>query len=332
MILEDYGYRGEMEFPDGLLPARIVAEHKGMFEAVCAQGFVRARVKASEYGERGAQEYPATGDEVALRINPSGESLIVRTLPRRSQFVRSDFSGHAAGYVKTIKRQVIAANFDTAFILCSLNRDFNLQRVARYLVVVRESGAEPVVLLTKRDLVDDVTEQEARAKKEARGAPVYCVSAVTGEGLSALDAYVRAGRTGVFLGSSGVGKSSLINALAGEELMDTGEIREHDARGRHTTTHRQILRLPSGALVIDTPGMRELGMWDAREGLRETYADIEALAAQCRFGNCRHGNEPGCAVRRAIESGALDARRLDGYRKLTREQRFVNAKKKPGNL
>lgn len=199
----------------------------------------------------------------------------------------------------------MAANFDTVFILQSLNHDFNERRLERYVTLAWQSGAVPAVVLTKADLTQDSAEARRRAERLAAGVGVFAVSAKTGEGLAALDGYLRPGKTVVFLGSSGVGKSSLLNALAGEELMETGGIREDDSRGRHTTTHRQLFRLDSGAMVIDTPGMRELGMWDVSEGLSEAFTDVQALLGRCRFSDCRHQQEPGCAVREALETGVL---------------------------
>jgi ribosome biogenesis GTPase len=200
-----------------------------------------------------------------------------------------------------------------------MNADFNARRLERYLATAWQSGAEPVVVLTKADLADDPQAAIAEAEAVAFGAPVLAVSAVTGAGMAALAAYLKPAETAVLVGSSGVGKSSLVNALAGETLMATAAIREDDARGRHTTTHRELIRLPSGALVLDTPGMRELGLVDADEGLSTTFEDIEALAEACRFGDCGHTNEPGCAVREALETGALDAGRWKSFQKLQRE-------------
>jgi ribosome biogenesis GTPase len=208
----------------------------------------------------------------------------------------------------------------------SLNHDFNLKRLERYLTLAWQSGAVPVVILTKADLAGDYTEQVRAIEKIAAGVGVYAISAKTGSGLDMLSDYLKPRKTIVFLGSSGVGKSSLVNALAGEELMAVREIREDDSRGRHTTTHRQLLMLPGGVMIIDTPGMRELGMWDVSTGLGEAFSDVEQYLGQCRFNDCKHNTEPGCAVKAAIANGALSRERWSSYQKLRQEARFVNDK------
>jgi ribosome biogenesis GTPase len=228
-------------------------------------------------------------------------------LPRRTAFVRK-----AADTVQTL--QVIAANIDVAFVVASMNADLKGRRLERYLAAAWQSGARPVVVLTKADLADDPDEAVAQVLAVAGGAPVLAVSAVTGEGMAALAAHLQPGETCVLVGSSGVGKSTLVNALAGETLMDTGAI-----RGRHTTTHRELSPLPGGALIIDTPGLRELGLMDADEGLGAAFEDIEALAAECRFKDCGHTSEPGCAVRAALDAGNLDPGRWRNFQKLKRE-------------
>jgi ribosome biogenesis GTPase len=214
---------------------------------------------------------------------------------------------------------VVAANVDLALLVASLNADLNARRIERYLATAWESGASPVIVLTKADLAPDWPERKAEIEAVALGVPVHVVSVVTGEGLDGLGASFAPGQTAALLGSSGAGKSSLVNALAGAELMATQAIREHDARGRHTTTHRELLLLPNGRLVLDTPGMRELGLWNADAGVATTFADIETLAAQCRFRDCRHEREPGCAIRAALDAGSLEDGRWSGYRRLKRE-------------
>jgi ribosome biogenesis GTPase len=225
-----------------------------------------------------------------------------------------------------VREQVNAANFDYVFILSSLNFDLNLNRLARYLTASFQSGGFPVFILTKADLLknaDDLSANLAEVRKMARDVPVIAVSSKTGFGLDELSPFLEPAKTVVFLGSSGVGKSSLLNRLAGEELMEVKEIREDDSKGRHTTTHRQLFRLSSGALVIDTPGMRELGLWDSREGISLAFADVEELIAQCRFSNCTHETEPGCAVLAALEDGSLSPRQWKNYRAQVRESAFV---------
>ena len=315
--LYDYG-----AVPDGNglpgLPARITAQHKERYEIVCPRGRAFARLKAGAYYGSGAL-FPTVGDYVMVKEVENGDALILSTLPRSSCFSR-----RAPGPVP--REQAIAANFDYVFILQSMNRNFNLRRLERYLALAWQSGATPVVVLTKADLTEDRAAFLAQAESAAPGVPVHAVSARTGEGMAALAPYLQQGKTLVFLGSSGVGKSSLVNALAGEEIMDVSGIRESDGRGRHTTTHRELVMLSCGAMVIDTPGMRELGMWDVSEGLGQAFSDIEKYAQMCRFRDCRHENEPGCAVRAAIESGELDESRLESYRKLKSEAKYSDDK------
>ncbi len=328
--LVNYGYTENNNMEDvleGLIPARVTEVHRELFKVISAYGESNARLKGSFYNKLAvAEDFPAVGDFVSLRYNETGDSLIVHVHPRKSKFSRPDYSGHAAGYVKTVLEQVVAANFDYVFILASLNYDFNVNRILRYITVSWESGGTPIVLLTKADLMEDYTKQLEQVRQQAVGVPVYAVSAKTKEGLDQLLQYMKPKSTLVFLGSSGVGKSTLVNALAGEEVMDISEIREEDSKGRHTTTHRQLIMLKNGVMVIDTPGMRELGMWDVEEGLGEAFSDIEELFAQCRFSDCTHRGEPGCAIQTAIASGALDRSRWKNYLSLREEARFTEDK------
>ncbi len=327
MDLFNYGFSPDtlQENTDGNI-ARITAVHKERYGLVCEHGECFGRLKSGIYYGSGLEEFPTTGDFVCIQYNPDGDSLILKTLPRKSKFSRNNFSGHAAGYVKTVLEQVVAANFDYVFVMASLNKDFNLKRIERYLTLAWQSGAIPVVILTKADLVDDYQEQLQAVEKVAAGVDVFAVSAKNGFGLDSLSACLKPGKTIVFLGSSGVGKSSLVNALAREELMTVSHIREDDSRGRHTTTHRQLILLKSGVMIIDTPGMRELGMWDADTGITEAFSDVEQYLGHCRFADCSHRTEPGCAVKAAIDSGELSLDRWNSYIGLKRETKFSDDK------
>jgi len=296
----------------GQRPGRVVTEERGAVHVATGAGEVSATLAgrlrhAADLDPDVA--LPAVGDWVAL----SGSAVVQAVLPRSSSIVRRAPSDHAR------PTQVLAANVDVAFLVTSLNRDFNLRRLERYLAVAWESGARPVVLLSKSDLAADVAGMRLAAEASAPGIDVHAVSALTGEGVDDVRRHLEPGRTVVFLGSSGVGKSSLINALAGRELLATAAIREDDARGRHTTSRRQLLRL-GDALVIDTPGLRELALADG-DGLADTFDELSAIAADCRFSDCRHDGEPGCAVRSAVADGQLAADRLAAFRKLEREAR-----------
>lgn len=310
------------------IPARVTAVFKERYELICEHGQIFGRLKSSTYFNNGVEEHPTTGDFVLIRYNDSGDSFIVKTLERKSKFARNDFSGHSEGYVKTIIEQVVAANFDYVFIMASLNFDFNLKRIERYLTLAWKSGAVPVIILTKADLVEDYEQKVREVEKVALGVGVYAVSAKTGYGLSELSEYLKPRKTIVFLGSSGVGKSSLVNALSGENIMDVKEIREDDSRGRHTTTHRQLIMLSSGVMIIDTPGMRELGMWEAEEGFSNAFNDVEKFMGKCKFTNCNHQSEPGCRIKEALTSGELSQERWNSYLQLKDEARFADDKAK----
>ena len=312
MTVCDYGYTPLPGEPEGKgIPARVTAARGGYFHIVCDSGQGVARLKASAY--RDGREPPVTGDFVRLEWNPVGESRILQTLPRKSCFKRLDPSSSGR------QAQVIAANFDFVFLLMSLNQNFNVRRLERYLALTWESGAKPVVVLTKTDLLRGHKRFLREAGRVVADVPVHAVSAKTGAGLEELSPFVQPRTTFVLLGSSGVGKSSLINALAGEEWMPTMEIREWDGKGRHTTTERELVMLPNGAMAIDTPGVRELGLWDAAGGVERTFADVEAFFGHCKFSDCRHETEPGCAVRDAIASGKLSRERWEAYQRLLRE-------------
>lgn len=304
----------------GCLPARVTAQHRGLWRLVTDAGELSGRLTGA-YASAAAQgEYPVVGDWLAVTLEGDPpEAQIHALLPRRTSFARRA-AGDAGGV------QMVAANVDVAFLVAALNGDLNLRRLERYLVAARDSGAEPVVVLTKADLLDDPAALKAEVVAIASGAPVVALSALTGAGLDALDPWLAPGLTVALLGSSGAGKSTLLNALAGHELMDTGEIRESDARGRHTTTHRELFRLPGGALLVDTPGMRELGLLAVDDALEASFDDVTDLLGTCRFSNCAHGTEPGCAIRGAIADGALSEARWQAYLKLERELAFAARK------
>lgn len=315
-----YGFSDELisEKTEGI-PARVTAVHKERYELICEYGECFGRLKTGIYYEKGNEEFPTTGDFVMIQHNPSGDSLIIKTLPRKSYFSRRDPTPGRG-------EQAVAANFDDVFIMQSLNHDFNLKRLERYLTLAWQSGAVPAVILTKADLTEDYEKQLREAAITAAGVSVFAVSAYTGFGVEDLKNYLTPGKTVVFLGSSGVGKSSLVNALAGTDIMAVSEIRQDDSRGRHTTTHRQLIMLPSGVMVIDTPGMRELGMWDVSSGLDKAFADVEQYFGSCRFSDCRHQSEPGCAVKEAIERGELPPQRWESYLQLQQEARYSQDK------
>lgn len=308
----------------GLIPARIIVQQRGLYEIVTELGELTATLAGRLAHDAEDGTLPVTGDWVAVQARPAERSATIQhVLPRSTTFTRRASGPGAA------RGQLVAVNVDVALLAASMNADLNARRIERYLATAWESGAQPVVVLTKADMCDDAEARLSEIEAVAMGAPVLAVSAVTGAGLDALRAYLLPGRTAVLLGSSGVGKSTLVNALAGREQMATQAIREDDARGRHTTSHRELVLLPSGALILDTPGMRELGLWDAGEGMSAAFADIEALAAQCRFRDCGHVSEPGCAIVEALATGALDAARWLAYGKLQRELEFQVGKEDP---
>ena len=325
--LKQYGYTETERPPDGLIPGRVTELQRELCAVITERGEVAAVLKGSFHHQAAIRaDYPGVGDYVLLKYNESGVSLIERLLPRRSMFSRADFSGHAAGYVKTILEQVVATNFDYVFILSSLNNDFKVSRIMRYLTQAWQSRGQPVVILTKADLVEDRTSPADDVREAAPGVPVHVISAKTGCGMDALNEYLQPGKTIVFLGMSGVGKSSLLNALMQKEVMVVKAIREDDSRGRHTTTHRELFMLPSGAMVIDTPGMRELGLFDANDGISVGFADVEELASRCRFSDCKHRTEPGCAILAALSDGSLSGEHWAQYLGQKRENRFVEDK------
>ena len=300
---------------NGLRPARVVAVHRETSVVRDAAGDRMAGVSGSfRFAALGSSDFPTVGDWVAV----DGTGVIGAVLPRRSAFRRMAADASRRG-ARLDDEQIMAANIDVGLLVAGLDNDFNLRRIERYLAVAWSSGITPVVVLNKSDLADDVDGRLVAVDAVAPGVPAIPVSARTGAGLDHLSVHLRPGTTAAILGSSGVGKSTLVNALLGEERQATAAVREHDSRGRHTTTHRELFELPGGALLVDTPGIRALEVLGADEGVEVAFDDVAAFAAACRFSDCRHEGEPGCAVEAALADGRLSADRLASHRKLERE-------------
>lgn len=301
--------------------ARIIHEeknhyriHNGQHEywAECSGRFL--------YQAEQRADLPAVGDWVKVYLPEGSEiGLIQKIFERKSKFSRKE-----AG--EETREQIVATNIDTVFLTSALNQDFNLRRLERYLILAWESQAKPVVVLTKADLCDDPSPFVAAVESVAWGVPVHVVSSIQNDGLDNLSPYLQAGQTVTLLGSSGVGKSTLLNALLGQQVQTVREIREDDAKGRHTTTSRKLFFLPHGGMLIDTPGMRELQLWESDQGFQNTFQDIEDLTKQCRFRDCQHEGQPGCAIQSALDEGVIDPKRYSNYQKLQRELYFLESK------
>lgn len=332
MELEKLGFDASCELhmrkyrAAGCIVARVVREEREMYQVVAECGELTAEVTGRlRFGAHSRADFPAVGDWVAITARPAeATATIVAVLPRRTCLSRKIAGGMT-------DEQILAANVDTAFLVAGLDNDFNIRRIERYLAAVWESGAAPVVLLNKADLCADVESVVEDARLGAPGVAVLAVSAMTGQGLEQVRRYLTPGKTAVVLGSSGVGKSTLCNALIGGEWQATGGLRKGDGRGRHTTTSRQLILLADGAVLIDTPGLREVQIWADDQTLSETFDDIEQIIAACRFSNCRHTTEPGCRVRHMLQTGQLDAGRWHNYLKMLKELRHL-ASRQDGKL
>ncbi|RXJ04339.1 ribosome small subunit-dependent GTPase A [Anaerobacillus alkaliphilus] len=327
MNLTQLGWTEELEKQfneyksEGLTVGRIALEHKRIYRIFTEAGELLGEVSGKfRFQALGRESFPSVGDWVVISARPEeGKATIHAVLPRFSKFSRK-----LAG--ETTEEQIVAANVNTVFLVNALNNDFNLRRIERYLLMAWESGATPVIILSKADLCEDVEEKLAEVESVAFGVPTFIVSAHNGEGLEPLLNYLTPGQTVALLGSSGAGKSTLTNYLIGKEKQLVQEVREGDDRGKHTTTHRELVLLPNGGLIIDTPGMRELQLWEADDATEQVFHDIHELEEQCRFRDCTHGTEPGCAVKQAIKDGTLTQGRFDSYVKLQKELAYLARK------
>lgn len=314
----------------GLIPARVAREHKELYIVFSEMGELTAEVSGRYRHETQTRaDFPRVGDWVAVSARPQeNRATIHALLDRKSSFSRKAVLAGGPKYGDgKIQEQVLAANIDTVFLVSGLDGDYNLRRIERYVAVAWDSGANPVIILNKADLCENIEQCMEEVEAIAIGIAIHAMSALDGEGLDLFRQYIKEGKTAAFLGSSGVGKSTIINGLLGEERLKTSSVREDDSRGRHTTTHREMILLPEGGIVIDTPGMREIQMWDDDDGLSRAFGDVEAIMTQCRFSDCSHSEEPGCAVRQAIEDGSLDSGRYHSYLKMLKEMKHLAIRK-----
>ncbi|OQR56139.1 ribosome small subunit-dependent GTPase A [Bacillus sp. CDB3] len=323
-ILESFGWDSffenqavEKDYEVG----RILLEHKHIYRIICNDGEYMAELSGKFRHEAITKgDYPTVGDWVYIKkIENEKKAIIHRIFQRRSSFSRQEAGTRT-------EEQIIAANVDYLFLVNALNHDFNVRRMERYLLLAYESGAMPIIVLTKSSLCEDVEQKIAETEAVAIGVPIFVVDSLAYVGIESLQQFVSLGKTIALVGSSGAGKSTLLNALTGTVVAKTGDIREEDSKGRHTTTHRELFQLPSGGLVIDTPGMRELQLWEGSGAIQTTFSDIEDLANTCHFRDCKHDGEPGCAVRGAIDNGIIPVERLLSYKKLQRELAYVMRK------
>ncbi|MEE9553349.1 MAG: ribosome small subunit-dependent GTPase A [candidate division Zixibacteria bacterium] len=322
MNLIDLGWNDHLEQhfdknkDDSLIPARIAVQQKDRYVIFCETGEFQAEVSGKfRYETSSKADFPTIGDWVAIAHTEDETSAVIhRILPRKSKFSRKAVMGGGE-----TDEQVLSANIDMAFIVAGLDGEYNLRRLERYVAVTWDSDASPVIILNKSDLCEELDQVVSEVESTIIGVPVHPVSAVSNDGLDRIREYFGKGITISFLGSSGVGKSTLINSLLGHDRQKTGDVRDYDKKGRHTTTYRELIILPEGGVLIDTPGMREIEMWGDEDGLSKAFDDIEELASGCRFGDCKHENEPGCVIQEALSAGELDKGRYKNYLKMHRE-------------
>lgn len=310
----------ELYRQQGFSVARVAIQRKNTYVLYSEHGELTAEITGKlRHRAQKSEDFPAVGDWVVIRVGVSGSATIHEILPRKSKFSRKTVG-------QKTEEQIVATNIDTVFLVSGLDGDYNLRRIERYLTLAWSSGASPVIILNKTDLCENLAQRLLEVESLALGVPIITISAANNQGLDDLKSYLKPGLTVALLGSSGVGKSTITNQLIGFAIASVQPVRSGDDRGKHTTTHRELITLPTGGLIIDTPGMREIQMWSSDEGLQSTFADIEALATQCRFRNCQHINEPGCAVQQALLNSQLDYSRFESYQKLQKENNYIARK------